>query len=467
MYVSRNDSEVKEKILVTFNAEISNDNDKLENILKSRGFLDYKLISTGKKDVYYIQINDYESSKKVLDQMEIIEYYEKDFKITFADSDNTNTRSIGTDWKNIISLNSAWNYSTGSSSVLVGIIDSGINAQHPDLVGKVSTTLSKTFIDDDANGPLVDTWGHGTAVGGMIGAIPNNNLGIDGVCQNVTLVSLKVCISGVDIPASKVVEAIGYAKKMEIPILNFSGSWIRNDSSFSNEYDTLKEAIKSYNGLLICSSGNSNKNMNLDNSYYMSYPTGYNLDNVISVGGSTVVDTRWDASTNSGSNYSSTHVDLFAPGVDIEVLQSRYQDFGSYTNVTNGTSFSAPMVAGVAALLKSYKPSLTTADIKNCIIYSVDKLSALSNVCKTGGRLNAYKALSLAYHTHSYTYTNSNAIYHKRSCTGCHYYSQEEHVWTSTPALSINETEPNYIPGGYRCNICGAVRNDILRGEKL
>ena len=58
--------------------------------------------------------------------------------------------------------------------------------------------------------------------------------------------------------------------------------------------------------------------------------------------------------------------------------------------------------------------------------------------------------------------SKTNNEEYKKTCTGCHYYSTEKHVWTSTPVLSINETELNYIPGGYRCNICGAVKNNIL-----
>ncbi len=394
----------------------------------------------------------------MLDNLNFIEHYEEDYILNFTDNyEDINTRTIPTDYASIINLQGAWNYTTGNSSVFVGVIDSGINAYHPYLSGKVSTSLSKTFIPNETISPLIDENGHGTSVAGIICSIPNSENSSTGVCQNIQLVSLKVKQSGSDTYASNVIAAIEYANDIKLPVLNISTSWKENQYSYNL---SLKSSIQDFTGLVICSAGNEANDM--DQQVNLKYPAGYNLDNVIVVGGSNSVDQIWNTSNNEGSNHSSTYVDLFAPGDNINVLQSNYQGFGSYTKIVSGTSFSTPMVAGVAALLKSYRPFLSTSDIKDCIINSVDKLPAFNGLCETGGRLNAYKALSLAYHTHSYTYTNLNAIYHKKSCTGCHYYSTEEHVWTSTPGLLNNETEPNYIPGGYRCNICGAVKNGIL-----
>lgn len=457
-YVSKTNNEEYKKILLIIDEENSKDSSTIKTKLKTKGFYNCSLIYSGNKNIFSIEVNDIDRAKTVLDNLDFVEHYEEDYILDFLDNDvGNNARTIPTDYASIINLQGAWNYTTGNSSVFVGVIDSGINASHPYLSGKVSTSLSKTFIPNETISPLTDTWGHGTSVAGIICSVPNSENSCIGVCQNIQLVSLKVKQSGSNTYASNVIAAIEYANDIKIPILNISTSWKENQISYNL---SLKTAIQDYTGLVICSAGNEANDM--DEQVNLKYPAGYNLDNVIVVGGSNSVDQIWNTSNNEGSNHSDTYVDLFAPGVDIEVLQSRYQDFGSYTKIVNGTSFSAPMVAGVAALLKSYRPSLTTSQIKDCIIYSVDKISVLNDKCETGGRLNAYKALSLAYHTHSYSYTNLNAIYHKKSCTGCHYYSTEEHVWTSTPGLLNNETEPNYIPGGYRCNICGAVKNNIL-----
>lgn len=92
---------------------------------------------------------------------------------------------------NQISAPDAWNITTGSGNVLVGVLDTGIDRTHPDLSSRVSTTLGKNFTDDGL-GIFVDQVGHGTHVAGIIGAAGNNGTGISGVCWNVTMVSLKV-----------------------------------------------------------------------------------------------------------------------------------------------------------------------------------------------------------------------------------------------------------------------------------
>lgn len=92
-----------------------------------------------------------------------------------------------------IQLTEAWEITTGSSDVVVGILDSGIDSTHPDLQNRVDASLSFDFTGDvDAPGGLTDVFGHGTSMAGVIGAISNNGVGISGICQNVTLVSLKV-----------------------------------------------------------------------------------------------------------------------------------------------------------------------------------------------------------------------------------------------------------------------------------
>ena len=113
------------------------------------------------------------------------------------------------------------------------------------------------------------------------------------------------------------------------------------------------------------------------------YPACYDRQNILTVGNSSSFD--WMYIT---SNYGATSVDLFAPGTAIKTTDLNHGYFS-----VKGTSYAAPVVAGVAALIKSYNPALTTDQIRRCIMRNVDKSSDFSGKCVTGGRLNAYNAL--------------------------------------------------------------------------
>ena len=119
------------------------------------------------------------------------------FSVSYADSNSIRSAFpndmgyvSGEQWAiNKISLPSAWEIEKGNQ-LLVGIIDSGIDATHPDLQGRIDTTLSQSFVE--GYNPLEDATGHGTHVAGIIAAKTNNSIGIAGVCWNVKLVSLRV-----------------------------------------------------------------------------------------------------------------------------------------------------------------------------------------------------------------------------------------------------------------------------------
>lgn len=269
-------------------------------------------------------------------------------------------------------LNDAWNLTTGKHSFKVGVIDSGINRRNPDLVNRYDAKLSKSFIDNytpDVSGNDE----HGTHVAGIIGAEGNNSKGIAGVCWDVSLVSLRTADDNGDSYYTNIVRAIEYAKENNIKLLNFSSRGVNYDDSFKN-------AIKSYKGLIVCSSGNDHKDLDGD---FNSYPTEFRLPNVISVGSCDYFDINQDY-----SNYSPRLVDLVAPG---ENILSTYSN--SY-NYKSGTSMAAPQVTGVAALIWSKYPDLSAAEVKAAILNNVDKGYYLEDKVKTGGRLNAFKALS-------------------------------------------------------------------------
>ena len=308
-------------------------------------------------------------------------YAEPNYKGSFF-INTPNDVSLTTDWYiQKIGLDKAWEISTGSSLVNVGVADSGIDNTHTDLSGRVNTSLSNN-LSHNSGTAMEPLSSHGTYVAGIIGAQGDNNYGSCGVNWNISLVSLR--IDEDEYPYLEdmgcLIQAIYYAGLKNIPILNFSGG-------FTYDSYSLRNAVSGYAGLFICASGNGGNDHigdNIETNGEGIYPAYYTYSNMITVSASDSSDDR-----ASFSNYGANTVDLFAPGVSI---RGSYMGGGVHTD--DGTSAAAPIVTGVAALLKAVNPSLTTEQLKNAILNNVDQIPSLSDYCTTGGRLNAFKALS-------------------------------------------------------------------------
>lgn len=137
-----------------------------------------------------------------------------------------------TEVENLIDLPEAWELTTGSSTVWVGVIDTGIDAAHPDLVHAVDVSRSGEFMNQTrVLGVSSDTYGHGTHVAGIIAAARNSVQRTGGVCPNVKLISLKYATGG-NGRSSAVQRAIEYAGEIGIDILNFSGGWLAGASNY-------------------------------------------------------------------------------------------------------------------------------------------------------------------------------------------------------------------------------------------
>ncbi len=238
-----------------------------------------------------------------------------------------------------IELTKALELEKGDSSTLVGIIDSGIFLNHED-ISNVNEQLSFDFTNN--NFLFVDLLRHGTSIASIIGATCDNAIGIAGINWKVSMVSYKVSHNNVmqSELTSNVVDAINKAKEDNVKIINISASLLNTDE--------LYFAIKNYPGLVIFSAGNDTLNTDIK----LHYPSCYDLDNIISVGASS----RSDTLTNF-TNYGLNSVDLFAPDDYIECASTNDGALDTYLK-KSGTSFSAPMVTGVAALLLSNNPSL-------------------------------------------------------------------------------------------------------------
>ncbi|MBE6976053.1 MAG: peptidase [Ruminococcaceae bacterium] len=327
---------------------------------------------------------------------------------------NDNKYENGDQWAiEKIGLPYAWNITTGSSSVMVGVIDTGIDVTHSDLSNRVNTELSRCFTDAYSTG-LADSHGHGTHVAGIIGAQGNNEIGVSGTCWNVQLVSLRVANADNSLNVAAVIDAIYYADEEGIPILNYSGG----GTQLSEAAIARRVAISNYFGLFVCAAGNNGTN----NDITPFYPSNHGLPNLISVGASTEFDT-----VASFSNYGYETVIIFAPGDNIwsTLPGNRYASW-------DGTSMAAPYVAGVAALLKSLDSNITTKQIIHHIVHFADTQSAFSGKCVTGGRLDAYWALA----THTYSYTETDSTSHSGSCS-CGATKVEPHTWRDIGGLTM------------------------------
>ena len=293
-----------------------------------------------------------------------------------------------------ISATRAWDVTTGSSSVLVGVIDTGIDYTHPDLAGNVFTNpgeIPDNHIDDDGNGFVDDVHGydfvnndgdpmddhfHGTHVSGTIGAIGNNGVGVVGVNWHVRIIGIKFLDAGGGGTTDNAVRAIDYAVRMGVKVIN--ASWGGGGQS-----EALRQAIQSAGEagvLFVAAAGNSGQ----DTDVFPSYPASYDVATIISVASSDDNDRR-----SGFSNYGLTTVDLAAPGENILSTMP----FGGY-GFLSGTSMATPHVVGTLGLIYARFPNISAMAAKSLLLARVDPVPAFDGVVATGGRLNAFMAVT-------------------------------------------------------------------------
>ena len=288
----------------------------------------------------------------------------------------------------------AWDLTTGSEDVVVGVIDTGIDYTHPDLAGnmwKNPGEILNNGLDDDDNGFIDDYYGydfingdsnpaddqgHGTHVAGTIGAIGNNGVGVVGVNWKVRLMALKMMDSTGNGPASAQIAAVNYVTMMAQRGVNLVAT---NNSYGGGGYSSVEFGAIAANGaegvLFAAAAANSGRDNDLSNP---NYPSSYTLDNIIAVAATNNLDQK-----PSWSNWGLVSVDLAAPGVAI-LSTTRNNTYG----YSSGTSMATPQVAGAVALAAAYKPSATAAEIRTAMFDSVDKISSMTGKVATGGRLN-------------------------------------------------------------------------------
>lgn len=254
---------------------------------------------------------------------------------------------------------------------------------------------------------MAGTPSHGTHCSGIIGAVRNNGIGMNGVADNVKIMMLRAVPDG-DEHDKDIANAIRYAVDNGAEVISMSFG-----KDFSPQKSWVDDAVKyaaSKDVLLVHAAGNDAKDLDTD----YNFPNPVYLDgsgrakNFITVGASG--DPSNGGFTASFSNYGKNEVDVFAPGVDIYSTLPGGNKYGNFS----GTSMAAPVVTGIAALIRGYFPDLTAEQVKYAIEHSVTPITekvilpgtgkggeapemvSLSDISKTGGEVNAYNAVKLA-----------------------------------------------------------------------
>ncbi len=259
----------------------------------------------------------------------------------------------------------AWSTTVGSSNVVIAILDTGVDANHEDLAGKIVPGWN-TY---NNNSSTMDVSGHGTAVAGTAGAASNNGVGVAAVCWSCRIMPVRVSDMTGNATYSSIAGGLTWAADHGARVANIS--YIVSDSS---AVTSAAQYFQGKGGVVTSSAGNySTFSNSLDNPYILTISATDQFDVIYPY-------------SNTGKN-----IDVAAPGDSFSTQMG-----GGYVS-TGGTSYSAPIVAGVAALVMAVNPQLSADQIQNIVKQSADDLGAAGwDPIYGWGRVNAARAVSMA-----------------------------------------------------------------------
>ncbi len=294
-----------------------------------------------------------------------------------------------------------WDIALGTRSNVVAVIDTGIDYNHPDLaaniwsapapftvvIGGVSITCQGGTHGFNAIARTcdpMDDHNHGTHVSGTIGAVGNNAVGVAGVNWVSSIMGLKFLSASGSGTIADAADAMDFAIQVKTIFAGTGGANIRilsNSWGGGGFSQTMLDLIKEANDqemLFVVAAGNSG----ISNDFIPAYPASYVAPNVVAVAATTNTDTR-----ASFSNYGVKTVHLGAPGANVlSTIRN-----GAY-GYSSGTSMATPHVSGAGALVLSHCP-INTAELKEALVQSVDRLASLATLTFSGGRLNVRRAI--------------------------------------------------------------------------
>lgn len=325
-----------------------------------------------------------------------VRFVEPNFVVSATRSPNDG--GIGGQWglRNV-QASAAWNVTTGGP-VTVGVLDTGVAYDHPDLSSNVwaNEVEHPDGVDEDGDGFADDVHGadflgrdadpsdddgHGTHVAGIIGAQGNNSIGVAGVNWDVSIMALKFLDSSGDGNTADAAAAIDYAVDHGARVINASWSGPR----FSNALYSAIQRAGDRGALVVAAAGNDGTDVDRQ----PQYPAAFDLPNMISVAASDRQDRLLEF-----SSYGKSSIDLVAPGEDIASTVPFAFDPSGYARLS-GTSMAAPFVSGAAALYLSRWPGASAAQVRDAILQSVKRFPGLAGKTATGGRLDVAAMLGL------------------------------------------------------------------------
>lgn len=291
----------------------------------------------------------------------------------------------------------AWEVATGSSGIVVAVLDTGVDYTHPELTQNIWRNTEEIVgngVDDDGNGYVDDVIGydfaygdadpsdfdgHGTHVAGTIGAVGGNGMGVTGVAPGTSIMPVKVLNDRGYGSNQRIAMGINYVTLMktrgvDVRVINMSLGGPNASEAMLRAIEAAREA----GIIIVAAAGNDGENLDAT----PQYPASYDVDNVITVGATNQRDRRAGF-----SNYGAS-VDIAAPGVDI---LSTWRS-GLYHTIS-GTSMAAPHVAGTLALMAAYDFGASYFDLRERLLDGAETLDNLSGLVAGGRRLSAYGAL--------------------------------------------------------------------------
>jgi subtilisin family serine protease len=359
---------------------------------------------------------------------ELVAVLEADPRVAYAEPDylldayaTPNDPSYASLWgMTKISAPAAWDLTTGSSSVVVADIDTGVDYTHADLAANMWHNPLETpgnGVDDDHNGWVDDVYGidpataygnhpdgdpmddhgHGTHTSGTIAAVGNNSVGVAGVCWQARIMALRFMANngsgGASGYTSDAIICVNYVIEQKVNhgvnVAAISASW--GGGSYSA---ALYEAIKAAGdaGIVFAAAAGNGGGDGLsdDNDDAPQYPSSYDCANIISIAATTSAD-----ALTTFSNYGVRSVDLAAPGQAILSTVPTFINATGYVS-WNGTSMATPHVAGAVALAAAQFPADSMGRRISRVLSAVDPVAGLNGKCVTGGRLNVNQALRIA-----------------------------------------------------------------------
>lgn len=361
---------------------------------------------------------------------------------------------------NYVNISSAWDLAKGDG-VVVAVLDSGVDTEHPDLkfnIWKNSKEIANDGLDNDHNGYIDDVSGwdfvdhdnyplpvagvktdklsvnHGTALAGIIAAVANNGQGMAGIAFNAKIMPLRILESNGEGLVDNLVSAIDYAIKNGADIINLSLVGFEYDSS-------LEEAVKraNQNGVVVVAAagnvkvGQTAKDLAIEPAYPACYGDNHQNNTVVAV-----ASLNDQGQKSLFSNYGIGCLDLSAIGEGINSLAyyNPSEGFNSYYSYGwNGTSFSTAIVSGIAALAKSKSLSISANSLINLLRQGTENIDSLNPALAGAlgtGKIDAYKVLSSNLYDGGQLIKlkDDSAVYYLDSTGVRHLFSNQNVFWS-------------------------------------